>query len=125
MFVSALLAILFFLAHFIVILMKLLHIFHSVAAEIERKRNFFARFLALLVPGIPEQLARMVALNTKVEGFAQLDYKVTNVFVTFETEKDQVNIYFFRYNNLYTNTISKLNILYHSAMFSLRCLWGQ
>lgn len=62
------------------------------AAQIERERNFFARLYATIVPGIPEQLARVVALNTKVEGFAQLDYKVTNVFVTFETEKDQVCI---------------------------------
>ena len=64
---------------------------YSIAAEIERNRNFFTRFLALIVPGIPEQLARVVALNTKVEGFAQLDYRVTNVFVTFETENDQVS----------------------------------
>lgn len=62
----------------------------KIAAEIERSRNFIARLFALIAPGIPEQLARIVALNTRVQGLSQLQHAVTNVFVTFETEKDQV-----------------------------------
>lgn len=60
-----------------------------LAAKMERERNWFGRFLALLLPGIPEFYARYVALNAKVQGLAQLDFPVTNVFLTFETEKDQ------------------------------------
>jgi hypothetical protein len=60
-----------------------------VAAEEERKRTIWARLLAMAAPGIPEHFSRVVALNAKVEGLAQLEYPVTNVFVTFETEKDQ------------------------------------
>ena len=59
------------------------------AAEIERNRGFFDSLLALVVPGIPEHFSRLVALDSKVEGGSQLDYPVTNVFVTFETEDDQ------------------------------------
>jgi hypothetical protein len=59
------------------------------AAKEERSRNSWSRLKALFVPGIPELFARVVALNAKVEGLAQLSYPVTNIFVTFETEKDQ------------------------------------
>jgi hypothetical protein len=61
----------------------------KVAAEEERKRTLLGKLLAMVVPGIPEHFSRIVALNAKVEGLAQLDYPVTNVFLTFETEKDQ------------------------------------
>lgn len=63
-----------------------------VAAEMERKRNFLARVIAVILPGLPELSARVAALNNKINGFAQLDYRVTNVFVTFETEQDQRNV---------------------------------
>jgi hypothetical protein len=63
-----------------------------VAVEEEKKRNLLSRLLAIIVPGLPELFARVVALNAKVEGLAQLEYPVTNVFVTFETEKDQRNV---------------------------------
>ncbi len=59
------------------------------AASIERDRNMFGRLMATVVPGIPEYYTRLVALKGKVEGLAQLEYPVTNVFVTFETEQDQ------------------------------------
>lgn len=60
------------------------------AAEEERSRNFWNRVKALIFSGtIPELFARVVALNAKVEGLAQLNYPVTNILVTFETEKDQ------------------------------------
>jgi len=63
-----------------------------VAAQEERKRNFWQRLLAMVAPGIPEHFSRLVALNAKVEGLAQLDFPVTNIFLTFETEKDQRNV---------------------------------
>jgi len=61
----------------------------KVAAEIETKRNMLARILAKVVPDIPENFSRLIALKGKVEGLAQLEYPVTNVFLTFETEEDQ------------------------------------
>jgi hypothetical protein len=60
-----------------------------LAAKTERERNWFGRQMAHIAPGIPELYARNVALNAKVQGLAQLDFPVTNVFLTFETEKDQ------------------------------------
>ncbi len=59
------------------------------AAHIERQRGLMARFMAKIVPGIPEYYSRLVALKGKVEGLAQLEYPVTNIFVTFETEQAQ------------------------------------
>jgi len=64
----------------------------KVSAEIERDRGVVARLLSSVVPGIPEHFTRLVALKAKVEGLAQLDYPVTNVFITFETEGDQRNV---------------------------------
>lgn len=63
-----------------------------IAAKTERERNWFGRQMASIVPGIPEFFARFVALNAKVQGLAQLDFPVTNVFLTFETEKDQRHV---------------------------------
>jgi len=60
-----------------------------IAAEQERDRKGMAKVLALFVGGIPEMYARLVALNAKVQGLAQLDYPVTRVFLCFETEADQ------------------------------------
>eukprot|EP00536_Pseudo-nitzschia_multiseries_P002604 jgi/Psemu1/294887/fgenesh1_pm.35_\ len=64
----------------------------KVAAEIERDRSMMDRLLSSIVPGIPEHFSRLVALKAKVEGLAQLEYPVTNVFITFETEDDQRNV---------------------------------
>ncbi|KAG7353258.1 calcium-activated chloride channel [Nitzschia inconspicua] len=64
----------------------------KVAAEEERKRSFWGRLIAMVAPGVPEHFSRVVALDAKVEGLAQLDYPVTNVFLTFETEKDQRHV---------------------------------
>jgi hypothetical protein len=61
----------------------------ALAAKEERERNFAKHLLAKLVPGIPELVARWVVLTAKIQGLAQQDYPVTNVFVTFETEADQ------------------------------------
>ena len=63
-----------------------------IAAKQERERKGLASFWALLSPGIPELFSRVVALNAKVQGLAQLEYPCTNVFVTFETEKDQRHV---------------------------------
>ncbi|KAL3940561.1 MAG: hypothetical protein SGBAC_004917 [Bacillariaceae sp.] len=62
------------------------------AALIERDRSSFAKVLALVVKGIPEYYARMIALSAKVKGLAQLSYPCTNVFVTFETEAAQRDV---------------------------------
>jgi hypothetical protein len=59
------------------------------AAEIERSRNLFGRLKAKAVPGMPEHVDRLVALNGRIEGRSQLKHSVSNVFVTFETEEGQ------------------------------------
>jgi hypothetical protein len=61
----------------------------KAAAEIERSRNLFGRLKAKAVPGIPEHVDRLVALRGKIEGQAQLEHSVSNVFLTFETEEGQ------------------------------------
>jgi hypothetical protein len=61
----------------------------KIAAEEERQRKGLQRLLAIVSPGIPGLFARVVALNAKVQGLSQLDYPCTNVFISFETEKDQ------------------------------------
>jgi hypothetical protein len=63
-----------------------------VAAETERGRRSIPSLLAMVAPGIPEHFSRLVALNAKVEGLSQLNYPVTNIFVTFETEEDQRHV---------------------------------
>ncbi|KAL3924948.1 MAG: hypothetical protein SGARI_005934 [Bacillariaceae sp.] len=64
----------------------------KVAAEEERSRGFWGKVLAMFVSGVPEHFARIVALNAKVEGLAQLEFPVTKVFVTFETEAAQRHV---------------------------------
>ena len=71
--------------------MDMLHI-AKLAANEEQSRNGFSKLKAMLLPGIPEHFARIVALNAKVQGLAQLSYPCTNVFVTFESEIDQRNV---------------------------------
>lgn len=61
----------------------------KTAAEIKRDRGWFGRLKSTFLAGIPELYDRLVALKGRVEGLAQLEYPVTNVFVTFETEEDQ------------------------------------
>jgi hypothetical protein len=63
-----------------------------VAAEAERGRKLIPSLLAMVAPGIPEHFSGLVTLNAKVEGLSQLNYPVTNVFVTFETEEDQRHV---------------------------------
>jgi hypothetical protein len=63
-----------------------------IAAKQERERNWIGRLIAMLSPGVPDHYGRLVALNAKVQGLAQLEYPVTNVFLTFETEKNQRHV---------------------------------
>ena len=59
------------------------------AAKMRRERTAVQRILATVVKGLPELFDRLVSLKGRVEGLAQLEYPVTNVFITFETEEDQ------------------------------------
>lgn len=61
----------------------------GIAAKRERERSGIASLIAWVAPGFPEHFARMAVLTAKVQGLAQQDYPVTNVFVTFETETGQ------------------------------------
>jgi len=61
----------------------------GISAAAERKRTFLQRLLAMVAPGIPEIFSRLAVLTAKVQGLAQQDYPVTNVFITFETESSQ------------------------------------
>jgi hypothetical protein len=63
-----------------------------IAAKQEQERTWFGRLIATLSPGVPEHYYRLIALNAKVQGLAQLEYPVTNVFLTFETEKSQRHV---------------------------------
>lgn len=60
-----------------------------MAAEVEMSRKIFGKILAMISPGIPELFGRVAELEAKIRGWAQLDYECSNVFVTFETEKEQ------------------------------------
>lgn len=60
-----------------------------MSAEVEFKRGLFGRLLATFVKGLPEVFGRMAELEAKIKGWAQLEYPCSNVFVTFETEKEQ------------------------------------
>jgi hypothetical protein len=60
-----------------------------LAAKEERERSVFQTFVATFKPGLPERVARLVALTAKVQGMAQQEYPATNIFVTFETEDAQ------------------------------------
>jgi hypothetical protein len=64
----------------------------GIAAGVQRERTFLQRVMASVSPGIPEIFARLSVLTSKVQGLAQQDYPVTNVFVTFETERDQSKV---------------------------------
>ena len=68
--------------------MKMLDIAKK-AAHIRRERTLFGSLKAKIIPDIPECYDKLVSLKGLVEGLAQLDYPVTNVFITFETEEEQ------------------------------------
>lgn len=60
-----------------------------IGAEIERGRNWFQNLLAMVLPGIPELFGKATVLAAKIQGLAQQDYPVNNVFISFETEEAQ------------------------------------
>ncbi|GKY91514.1 hypothetical protein MPSEU_000123600 [Mayamaea pseudoterrestris] len=60
-----------------------------LGAKEERERRLLNRIIAMVSPGIPEFVARLVVLTARVQGLAQQNFPVTNVFITFETEADQ------------------------------------
>mmetsp|Transcript_1802 Transcript_1802/g.3646 ORF Transcript_1802/g.3646 Transcript_1802/m.3646 type:complete len:736 (-) Transcript_1802:1158-3365(-) len=61
----------------------------KLAAEEEKKRNSIDRIVAMIIPGIPEHLSKVVVATAKIQGLAQQDHDVSNVFITFETEAEQ------------------------------------
>ena len=63
-----------------------------LSTSIERKRNALDKFYRLFVPGIPEFFGRLTVLTSKVQGLAQQEHEVRNVFVTFEREKNRVRV---------------------------------
>jgi len=70
-------------------------ILSKIAAEVENKNKFFTRLINefILYPcGVYDLTGlhqRIAVLNEKIRGLVQLTYPVTNVFITFETEKAQ------------------------------------
>jgi hypothetical protein len=60
-----------------------------IAMDIKRKRSFFSKIFAMIIPGIPELYGQVTLLTAQVQGLAQQDYPVQNVFLTFETEAAQ------------------------------------
>ena len=60
-----------------------------LAAKEVRRYGIIHRLFHMILPAVPELLSQLVALNTRIKGLAQLSYPCTNVYVTFETERDQ------------------------------------
>jgi len=69
-----------------------------LAAQCERDRNGLTYFIATilhpfyLMLDIAALYSRIVVLTSKIRGLSQLENPVSNVFVTFETEKGQRNV---------------------------------
>ena len=60
-----------------------------IAAETARERGLFGRFFSGLSPGIPELFGKIAELEAQIKGWAQIEYPVSNVFISFETEAAQ------------------------------------
>jgi hypothetical protein len=60
-----------------------------MAAKQVNGYSLIHRIIRLFIPSVPELLSELVSLNTRIKGLAQLSYPCTNVYVTFETERDQ------------------------------------
>jgi hypothetical protein len=63
-----------------------------ISSRIENRRNVIQKFMAWVFPGIPEYFGRLTVLTARVQGLAQQEYGVKNVFVTFakETSKNRI-----------------------------------
>mmetsp|Transcript_1459 Transcript_1459/g.2883 ORF Transcript_1459/g.2883 Transcript_1459/m.2883 type:complete len:1129 (+) Transcript_1459:720-4106(+) len=59
------------------------------AQEQEDRGKYIGPIKGLILPGLPELLSKLVALNTSIKGLTQLSYPCTNVYVTFELESHQ------------------------------------
>jgi len=62
------------------------------AGNVEHNRHFLSRLKSRLSPDIPELVWRLSVLNARIQGLAQLEYRATRVFCTFETEGAQRHI---------------------------------
>lgn len=72
---------------------RLLHV-AKVAAEEERGRTALKRWAVRfgLSSGVTELYVELVAQNARIQALAQLEYKATKVYVSFETEADQRHV---------------------------------
>ena len=61
----------------------------GLASKEEKSRSTWGRIMAKFSPGIPEFLSKVVVSTVKIQGLAQNDHEVSNVFITFETEAEQ------------------------------------
>lgn len=62
----------------------------GISIQEEKKRSLMKRVLQnYFVPGFPETFGRLAVLTAEVQGLAQQEYPVSNVFLTFETEAAQ------------------------------------
>jgi len=59
------------------------------AREARNRGKYLDAIKALFIPGLPELISILVGLNTRIKGLAQLDYRCTGVFVSFERESHQ------------------------------------
>jgi hypothetical protein len=64
----------------------------KLSSKIEHERNSLQRLFSFILPGIPELFGRLTVLTARVQGLAQQDYKVRNVFITFEKESTTLRI---------------------------------
>ena len=63
-----------------------------ISSKIEKGRNVLQSIFRQVVHGIPEFFGRLTVLTSRVQGLAQQDYKVRNVFITFEKESTRLRI---------------------------------
>lgn len=63
-----------------------------IANDMKEKRNVLNRIKSLATPDVPELFKQLIRINTEVRKLASVDFPVTRVFVTFETEKAQRHI---------------------------------
>ena len=83
-----------------------------IAADIEAKWTYYEQFKSLVLRifgvynDVPSLYAKLIVLNAKIKGLAQLDYPVTRIFITFETESMKQKI-------LKEFSIGQANFLYN------------
>ena len=75
----------------------------AIAVDKDRERSFFARMMSCIWNGFPEIYGKLAVLTSICQGLAQQEYPVTNVFLTFETERGQQDV-------LRTLTVSRYQV---------------